>query len=331
MRFVLLLIFGSFCWANTVAQQMPQYAQYPQNYFLINPAIAGLENYADVRTGFRRQWAGVEGAPTTFYVTAHVPVGNDEFVIEPASARFSYGRRRREPTLPDPHAGVGVSLIGDRAGAWSSLTANLAAAYHYPLNDEWQLSGGVGGGITQYTLDFDQIRLANPQDPAVAQGRINTLRPNLHAGVWLYSSQLYAGFSAQQLLAPKLGFRATDYAWQGRLVPHYFLTVGCRLALVEDWEFVPSLLFKKVGNTPLSADLNLKFSHLNNFWVGLSYRHRDAFITWIGARMAQKLTLSYAYEYAISPLQSTTSGSHELTLGLTLGSRDHYASPRYFW
>ncbi|TAE36828.1 MAG: type IX secretion system membrane protein PorP/SprF [Runella slithyformis] len=330
MRFALLLILSGFCWPKICAQQLPQYAQYAQNHFLINPALAGLENYADARTGFRRQWAGVTGAPTTFYVTAHVPVGNDEFVIEPASTRFSYGRRRREPTLPDPHAGVGVTMVRDQAGPWTSLTANVAVAYHYPLNDEWQLSGGLSGGITQHSLDFDRIVLAQSQDPAVGQGKLNSTRPNLHAGVWLYSSQLYAGLSVQQLWPSRLRFR-TDYDWQGKLIPHYFLTVGYRLALTEDWEFVPSFLLKKTGNTPLSVDLNLKMNHLNNVWVGLSYRHRDALVAWAGARVAQKMTVSYAYEYALSVLRPSTSGTHELTLGITLGNRDHYASPRYFW
>jgi type IX secretion system PorP/SprF family membrane protein len=313
-----------------MAQQRPHYAQYAQNHFLINPALAGVESYADARTGFRRQWVGLQNTPTTFYLTAHVPVGNEDFVIEPASTRFSYGRRQHEPIQPDPHAGVGMMLVRDQAGPWSSLTANVAAAYHYPLNDDWQLSAGISGGVTQHTLDFEQITLTRPQDPAVGQGKANALHPDLHAGIWVYSSEWYGGISVQQLWPQKLRFR-TDYDWQGKLVPHYFLTIGYRLPLFEEWEFVPSVLLKKATNAPASFDLNLKFSCLNNYWVAVAYRHRDALMTWAGVRLAQKLTVSYAYEYAISTLQNSTSGTHELTLGITLGNRHHYASPRYFW
>ena len=324
---------GLFLWscASLMAQQRPHYAQYVQNYFLLNPAIAGLENYADARTGFRQQWAGLEGAPTTFYLTAHVPIGNPDFEIEPASARFSRPRRRQQPVLPDSHGGIGLSLIRDQTGPWSRLTANVSVAYHYALNDEWQLSAGLSSGLTQHTLDFDQIHLAKPQDPAVGEGKLTALRPDLHAGLWLYSPQLYAGFSVQQLLASRLRFRPSDYDWQGSVVPHYFLTAGYRIELTEEWEVVPSFLLKKGGNLPILADFNLKVSYLNNFWGGLSYRHRDALVGWVGLRMAQQFTVGYAYEYVTSTLQTATSGTHELTLGLTLGNRNHYASPRYFW
>jgi len=59
--------------------------------------------------------------------------------------------------------------------------------------------------------------------------------------------------------------------------------------------------------------------------------HRDVWIQKGGIRLAQKITVSYAYEYPLSVLRPSTGGTHEITLGITLGNRDHYASPRYFW
>ncbi len=44
-------------------------------YFLSNPAMTGLENYADIRIGHRRQWNGIQGAPVTTWVTANLPLG----------------------------------------------------------------------------------------------------------------------------------------------------------------------------------------------------------------------------------------------------------------
>lgn len=329
--FSVYLCLSVFLGTTTIfGQQLPQYAQYLQNNFLLNPAIAGIENYADARVGYRQQWAGLDDAPRTFYLTAHLPIGNPDFEVEPASPRFSFGRTQT-PTLPDAHGGAGFSVIRDQTGPWTRFSVSASGAYHYPINDTWQLSAGLAAGITQNTLNFDQIRLANPQDPVVSVGKVNTFRPDIHAGFWVYSSEFFAGVSAQQLLSTRLKFRQSDYDWQGKIVPHYFLTVGHRLFIADDWDFTPSVLVKKTPNTPLSWDLNLKFTYLNTLWFGLSYRQRDAFLGWVGTRVFNRLTVNYTYEYPLSSLQSATRGSHEITLGFTLGNQAHYTSSRTFW
>src|SRR5882757_2182802 len=59
------------------AQQKPQYTQYVLNNLLINPAVTGIENYIDVKTGYRSQWTGLQGAPVTNYITINAPLGSD--------------------------------------------------------------------------------------------------------------------------------------------------------------------------------------------------------------------------------------------------------------
>ncbi|MEZ4903041.1 MAG: type IX secretion system membrane protein PorP/SprF [Spirosomataceae bacterium] len=316
---------------KAVAQQLPQYAQYLQNHFLLNPALAGIESYADARLGYRQQWAGLDDAPRTFYLTAHLPIANPDFTIEPASPRFSFGRSPNNLTLPDAHGGMGFTILRDQTGPWSRFSLSASGAYHYPLGDAWQLSAGLSAGITQHTLDFDQIRLANAQDPVVSTGKVSAFRPDLQVGVWLYSPDFFGGFSVQQLWAAPLKFKRSDYDWQGKIVPHYLLTAGYRLSLTDDWDFVPSILFKKAVASPLSWDLNLKFNYQNDFWLGLSYRQQSALIGWVGVRVAQKMMVNYTYETTLSSLHFTTRGSHELSLGVSLGNRYHYSSPRSFW
>jgi type IX secretion system PorP/SprF family membrane protein len=314
-----------------LAQQRPHYGQYNQNYFLINPAIAGLESYADTRVGFRQQWLGVEGAPRTFYTTAHVPIGNDDFKIQPASTRFSYNQNWTAPPHPDPHGGAGVSIVSDQAGLMSRLNVLATGAFHYPLTDDWQLSIGLSGGATQYVLDFDQLRLANPQDPVARQGKVVSWRPELAVGFWAYSPDLYVGFSVQQLIGKRLIFKPTDYTWQSQVTPQWFGTVGYKFDLSDDWQFIPSILIKHANNQPISGDFNIKANYLNTFSFGTSYRYQESVAGWAGVRLAQKFMLSYSYEANLTGLQNGGGGSHEIVCGMTLGSRSHYASPRLFW
>ncbi len=59
-----------------MAQQKPQYTQYVFNNLLLNPAVTGIENYTDVKAGYRSQWTGLSGAPVTTYLTVDAPIGN---------------------------------------------------------------------------------------------------------------------------------------------------------------------------------------------------------------------------------------------------------------
>src|SRR5690554_6258766 len=57
------------------SQQRPQYSQYMVNPFVLNPAVAGVENYADIKAGYRNQWVNFDGHPVTYYLSAHMPIG----------------------------------------------------------------------------------------------------------------------------------------------------------------------------------------------------------------------------------------------------------------
>ncbi len=316
-------------WANAFAQQKPQYSQYLQNNFLINPAIAGIENYADMRLGYRRQWLGLTSSPTTYYLTAHLPIGNDDFEPQTATPRFASSRRQNF-TIPDQHLGLGLSVVRDQAGPLSVSTFNVAAAYHYPVADGWQISAGVAAGFSQFVINFDNIRLANPTDPLLSQGSLSVFRPDLNVGLWVYSSHFFAGLSIQQLAAGALKFRGNGQEWTGMLVPHYFLTLGHKLEITDEWAFVPSVLFKKIKNAPLSFDLNLKIDYQNQFWGALSYRNQDALMVLLGVRPRSAFSVGYVYEYPLSKRFATT-GSHEIVIGYTIGAQIQSVLPRNFW
>src|SRR5476651_451053 len=70
---VLLMIAG----IGLRAQQKPQYTQYIFDQQLVNPAVSGIENYTDVKAGYRSQWTGLQGAPVTSYFTINAPLGKN--------------------------------------------------------------------------------------------------------------------------------------------------------------------------------------------------------------------------------------------------------------
>lgn len=59
------------------AQEIPRSTQYIFNNILLNPALSGIDNYTDLKIGLRKQWSGLEGAPSTQYLSLSTAIGED--------------------------------------------------------------------------------------------------------------------------------------------------------------------------------------------------------------------------------------------------------------
>src|ERR1035437_3957230 len=81
--FTFLLLMNSVVVTN--AQQRPYYTQYIMNNYIINPAVAGIENYWDVKASHRMQWVGLQDAPVTTYLTFHGPLKKSDYERESAT------------------------------------------------------------------------------------------------------------------------------------------------------------------------------------------------------------------------------------------------------
>ena len=75
MKKVLFAILSLWFLQAVNGQQKPHYTQYILNQYIINPAITGIENYADVKLSHRHQWVGMQDAPVTTYFTIHGALG----------------------------------------------------------------------------------------------------------------------------------------------------------------------------------------------------------------------------------------------------------------
>jgi hypothetical protein len=63
----------------TNAQQRPHYTRYILNYYILNPAVSGIETIRDVKLSARDPWLGLNGAPETFYLTIQGPIGKKDY------------------------------------------------------------------------------------------------------------------------------------------------------------------------------------------------------------------------------------------------------------
>ena len=339
MKKFLLLLSCVVAGVVALAQQRPHYTQYILNNYVLNPAISGIENYADLKLSVRDQWVGINGAPQTFYLTIHAPLGKGDYKTTATSyavpGENPRGRSYWETyTASAPHHGVGLSIIADKTGNFTRTTVAASYAYHIGLSARTNLALGVAPGITKVTRNVAATDFGGGvnTDPAQANTEtINRLRPDLSAGLWLYSASYFVGLSAQQVIPQRISFVDDASYNQGRLVPHLFFTAGYRFLVNEDVNALPSIMVKYVSPNEPQLDMNLKLQYRDLFWMGGSVRIKEGFQGMIGVNLANTFNVGYAYDYTLTKLNTMSRGTHEIILGFLLGNRYDDSCPRAVW
>lgn len=343
MKKKLVIIPVLLCGLVLSAQQRPHYTQYILNNYILNPALSGIENYVDVKLSTRDQWVGLTGAPKTSYLSIQGPIGKSDyrttstsFSVPGENPRGSYYWENY--TAAEPHHGIGLTMVNDKAGSFNRFTVNATYAYHLGLSPTMNLAAGFSAGITNVSIDrtkHDFDGAGDPFDPATGaslSGELNKIRPDLGFGMWLYSKSYFVGLSAQQIIPQKLSF-VDDAAIlnKGRLIPHLFLTAGYRFLAGEDFNVIPSVMLKYVQGSSknnFQPEGNLKVQYRDLFWLGGSYRYQDGYAGMIGINVSNSFNVGYAYDITNTALKTVSRGTHELMVGFTLGNKYSEKCPR---
>jgi len=345
MKKIFLLATGMCICALASAQQRAHYTQYILNNFIVNPALAGIENYTDIKISARDQWVGVGGAPRTAYITVHTPIGKNDYRTTATSFEIPGENPRGSAywesyTAAAPHHGVGLSVINDRTGNFNRFTATISYAYHLGISARTSLAAGFAAGITSVGLNSNGKAFfgSNQVDPAVGGAvarELRKIKPDISAGLWLYSADYFIGLSAQQLVPQKLAFvDDATFETTGKLVPHLFLTAGYRFLLNEDINAIPSIMIKYINGAfknNYQAEANVRVQYRDLIWVGGSYRQFDGFAGMVGLNVANAFNIGYAYDYTTTDLRTYSKGTHELMIGFLIGNRYGDTCPRHVW
>jgi len=286
---VLLIIVGN----NFLhAQQTPLFTQYMFNPLPYNPAIAGTNNYYQIRLNSRFQWAGITDAPVTNCLSAYGPGG---------------GKYK--------DMGYGGYIVSDVTGPTSRTGFYGAYAYNISLNNEIRLSMGMSLGLLQYKLDGSKIITSENSPPDVVfQGGVSSQWvPDASLGLYMYASNFQVGFSAVQLINNKLKIYDTKTGLS-KLTRNFYLTGGYKYFFDRDWAVEPTALIKAVGPVPLQLDLSAKVIYQSQVWGALAFRTGDAISVIIGYAYQKKIYIGYSYDFGISAIHKYQSGSHEIMI-----------------
>ncbi len=308
--------------AMGVAQQMPQYSQYLRNQFMINPAAAGVYDFADFTVSGRWQWAGFDNSPKTAYASGTFVLGKKRTEVYNPGLRTSMGPFKN----PEVNTGrlkhaLGGQVVADQYGAFQRMNASATYALHLPLSQRINLAFGTKVGLSNNTFLQDRAVPINAGNDNTYQSYIgnqsNLYSLDIGAGFYLYSKRFFAGISADQLTGDLVEFGTGTPVFDKKI--HFLLTAGYKFQLNEKWTLTPAALAKFMYPVLPSYEGSLQAEYDEWLWFGASYRHEDAVVGMVGMNINRKLKFGYSFDFATTRYRTYRSGGHELVLGFMLG------------
>ena len=297
MKKLTLLFVSIFMGSMLQAQQLPQLSQFMLNDFAVNPAIAGMNDYYQIKTSVRNQWVGIEDAPKTTLLSI-------------------YGKS-------SDHVGLGGSVFNDQVGPTSRAGASLTYAYHLNFTDEVKMSMALSGGFTQFKIDKVGWSTFHTDDPLMDGAEAVNLVPDATFGLNIYEEdKWYLGIAVPQLLNSKLTLIDEDFSnnisldMDGSLSRHIYVMGMYNLEIDHYWDLQPSVLFKTVSNQN-QIDMGLKTIYSDKFWMGMDYRTNGDISALLGFIIQEKFMIGYSYDMPNPDISQYTSGSHEFMFGVT--------------
>ncbi|MEM7107099.1 MAG: type IX secretion system membrane protein PorP/SprF [Bacteroidota bacterium] len=302
---VLFFCFYSLSLSKLCGQHDPLVNNYGLNQHYFNPAYTGLNNVLQVNALTRQQWAGIEGAPTTHFLSAHT--------------NFAGTRN-----------GLGLTVLNDRLG----INNNVEVSVSYSHQIEFGLSGlsfGLQGSFVNYNYDYTSLTLETGNDLFFSDGVEEQFsKPNFGFGLFYSAPTYYAGLSIPKVLNLSTQDLLTGGLESERFRRHYYFTAGYIFDRMPDIIIKPHFLIRIVNGVPVSYDLNGSVLLREVLWLNLLIR--DFNTLGISTQIKFKnFHAGYSFELPLNSLLSESFGTHEITFGIEFAAfRNQATRNRYY-
>lgn len=284
-RILILSLFISFL-SSLFAQSDIRFNNYWDKTFIINPASINDLSLMEFSMASRKQWVGFSGAPTTFFASGTI-------YIEKLNTQF------------------GLRATQDKIGYTSTSDIDFTYAYSLELEEDWRWNMGVGLSYQSLSYDLSMITYASATDPTVYSRLVQDNNFNSNLGFELVNRNWRLGASSKNIFSLFLPintlFTNTNFLYgiyrqnKKGVVNLGFGACGIQYANIYQMELNVTSYFK------LAPDLN-------GFNVGMIYRTWNEMGAIFGMDLSRNLKMSYSYDFNLSGVRNSSTGSHEIML-----------------
>ena len=265
-----------------------------RSYFIdpaiYNPSLESHSDHAKAILNYRRQWMGMENAPSHEYLSLTAPL--------------------MKKTL-----GLGFRMLNEHHGLTSRMTIASNFAYKLSLSDYQRLSFGASLGLMRQSIDYAQANVKDLDDVYVYDNSLNMTAMDMNFGVSYLYKTLEVGISLPNVFAaPYRSVKESEpapYALDRQFISHFsydFSVMNSKLY------FKPHVLYKLGFGDKNDVQIGLITDWQHKYWFGLTHHAGNAFSTQAGMKLYEKVELAYSYDYPLTDISAVSNTSHEITL-----------------
>ena len=320
------------------AQHKPQYSQYQLNNYLINPAITGIERYADIKTGYRSQWSSIKGSPETCYLSGHIPFYSRKYRYSSRMPRnqknkFEISNERLNNSnkinyIRNRH-GIGIILSTDKTGSYRRYNTEISYAYHQKLFKKIFASVGFSVGYLFEGIEISSIDVIDNADLELIDEQYKH-NFDISSGLLVYGDKFYAGISVCQLLRKEPRFLNSGNVNETNKQFNYFAMGAYLFNITSEVVLIPSFGVKYLYSTDYSYDAGMRCTFRSKYWAGAIYRKTNTYAFFVGMGILPCVELTYSYDLGSNNLDYYSGGSSEIMIGVRLNSKLKNKCPK-FW
>ena len=300
---LIVLIYMIWASSNKADAQSRKYiSQFSHVQGYLNPGMTGYDG--SVVKGFvRNQWAGWEGAPNTYFVSAELDFSN-------LKGSGELGKNA-----------VGLNLLSDEYGAFRETELILSYGTRVRLSEKANLRLGAGLNIYQARLDGNNLTTEQANDPKVMQylgsfAQMGIVDFNL--GMSLTHPDYYVSYGTHNV---NQGNMSSGDAFLEQRPFVNIIQAGYRSRVTETFSIIVNGMFRSQKDLPDNLEFNAKGLLYNKVWIGGGHRVNYASHVQLGFIMG-KLNLGYVYEFPRQRSYLLPNPTHELLVSLKLFKRD---------
>jgi type IX secretion system PorP/SprF family membrane protein len=291
---LLIFILTSLSSTCSFAQDITNFTQFFINPYSINPSYAGIEGRSALSLVYRKQWAGIEGAPSIANLSFHTPT--------------AFGLN------------YGLNFTNDTKGILSTSAASLTFGYTLTLDPHKFIRFGVSGGVAYNALDLEGFE--GTVDPVLAEAADKNATLIGNAGLSFHINSVHFGASLPNLFAPayvsKDAFSVTEVKPFQAVIIH----ASNRFYFAKDKHvFEPYFIYRINEGLPSQFEAAAVL-HLNHvIWFGGSYKQDFGISALGGLKVHNFFLIGGSYSLKNTGDNELNSPSYEIQLSYIFGAK----------
>lgn len=277
------------------AQESGYFTQYHDNQIPFNTAYSLLDKAGSLNMNGRRQWAGIEGAPTTFQLNGSLPIESI-------------------------NSAAGLSLTYDKFNIEKRTEVSAFFAKAVQLSEDNYFATSFSAGIRNYIASYSEV---DPNDASFNTDIRETVG-TVGLGLMFYSPErYYIGASLPRLSIRSLGTASAEQ--ERNYTNTYYFSGAYLFTLNPDIKLKPATMVTYSRAVDTQADISATVYLQDKFGFGVNYRTTSEISGILSIMLNSNVKFGYSYQtgFGNASLGRISNGSHEISIGFRFGKTEN--------